>query len=131
MRSISDLQPSNFPGESTWRLVSGIYFCYHYLRVFGTGIAQCPQDMSLSKASPVELSQKGHAFLGPGNSGKPVGFTLLNLGGERFAQDNFGGINRATRPHYTGQFTENALAGRIQVKDAIDKRHVNRGLSQA
>lgn len=52
--------------------------------IFSAGIAFSLEQDDFGKSGGPKLIQEGHAFLGPSDSGKPVGEIGLRLGRERF-----------------------------------------------
>jgi len=61
--------------------------------VFRAGIAGRAENDGFAEAHGKELIEEGAALLGPGNSGEPVGFAVLDLRRQGLPQYEFGGVD--------------------------------------
>ena len=72
------------------------------MRILGTGIALCVQDLGLAKTGSPKFGEEGTAFFSAGNSGKPIGFAGLFLRRQWSTQDKFCPVNGTLGSHDTG-----------------------------
>lgn len=82
-------------------LPSGAYLCGQHVGVFCSRIAQGAQQPGLLETNDVKLGQEGPTFLGPGNSGEPIGFIRQSFGGQRFTQNKLRGVDEPIRSDHT------------------------------
>ena len=94
--------------------------------ILRTCVSGGAEQSDVAEACRAELIEEGNAVLGAGDSGEPIGW--LGFGGRvGFPEDKFGRIEAAAGAHGAGKFTEDGLAGGIQVEDAIDDRGIKTG----
>ena len=125
--------------EAKVTLSAGAHLRNHHQRVFGSCVARRAEDPCILEANAAKFFKESPAFLGAGDSGKPVvGVALkfphhpeyaLQRSG-RLADHNLGGVDFPSGAHHSGKFFEDQTSRGIEVKDAVDQGHINRTTRQ-
>jgi hypothetical protein len=107
------------------RLFACIYFGSDHERIFRSGISRRSNDSGISESRCAKFIEKGSAFPGARNSGKPVILRGSNFGRKRTLQNEFSGIGCTTISQDSGQFAKDCLTLGVQVKYPISQGYIH------
>jgi len=101
-----------------------------HIGALGLSVANRTEQLGVEKAGRPKLPEEGISFLRAGDSREPVGLRLPDVSGQFTCQNQLRDVSRAACPKNASQFSEQRITFGIQIKDAVYKGDIHRGIGQ-